>query len=141
MSKFLKEKLELLRNAGFSEKAINYLESDHNVGKIEGADAIGSYTGKCGDTIIMYLRIEEGIIKDAKFIYTGCAGAGSSGSAITELAKGKRLEEALKLSLNDVVEHLKEGEKGLPRHKYDCAEIAINSLRDAIRQYIKKVKC
>lgn len=131
-------RLELLREAGYSEKAIRYLQNDTNVGKIENPDAVGDYTGECGDTIRTYLKINKEMIIDVKFLYTGCAGAGSSGSAITELAKGKKLEEAIKLSLDDVLEHLKVEEKSLPKSKYDCCEIAIGSLREAIKKYLKE---
>ena len=141
MTKFTKEKLELLRKTGYSEKAINYLEENHNVGKIKNPDAVGEYTGKCGDTIRTYLVIRNNVIKDAEFIYTGCAGAGSSGSALTEIAKGRTVEEALKLSINDVVEHLKGGKRSLPPSKYDCCEIAIESLWKAIKQYQNKGSC
>jgi nitrogen fixation NifU-like protein len=129
-------KLELLREAGYSEKAIRYLQNDINIGKIENPDAVGDFTGKCGDTIRIYLKIVKKRIIDAKFIYSGCAGAGSSGSAICELAKDKRLEEAIKLSLGDVLEHLKIGEKSLPESKHDCCVIAIKSLRRAIENLI-----
>jgi nitrogen fixation NifU-like protein len=131
-------KLELLREAGYSEKAIGYIQNDINVGKIENSDAVGDYTGECGDKIRIYLKIIEKRIMDAKFIYSGCAGAGSSGSAICELAKDKRLEEAIKLSLGDVLEHLKVGEKSLPESKHDCCEIAIGSLREAIKKHFKE---
>jgi nitrogen fixation NifU-like protein len=137
MPKLSEGRLELLREAGYSEKAIEYLKNDVNVGRMENPDAVGNYTGECGDTIRTYLRIDEEMIKNAKFLYTGCAGAGSSGSAITELAKGKRLGEARNLSLNDIVEHLREEKRALPKSKYDCCEIAIGSLREAIRQYEK----
>ena len=130
-------KLELLREAGYSEKAIRYLQNDINVGKIENPDAVGDHTGECGDTIRTFLKINEGRVVEAKFIYSGCAGAGSSGSAITELAKGKGLEEAIKLSLGNVLEHLKVGEKSLPESKHDCCEIAIRSLRGAIENYLR----
>ena len=133
-------KLELLREAGYSEKAIRYLQNDINVGKIENPDAVGDYTGECGDTIRIFLRVNENIIEDAKFIYSGCDGAGTSGSAITELAKGKGFEEAIKLSLGDVLEHLKVGEKSLPESKHDCCEIAIRSLRGAIEKYLRDLK-
>ena len=130
------EKLELLREAGYSEKAIRYLQNDINIGKIENPDAVGDCTGECGDKIIIYLKIIKKKIMDAKFIYSGCAGAGSSGSVICELAKDKRLEEAIKLSLGDVLKHLKIGEKSLPESKHDCCVIAIRSLRGAIESLV-----
>jgi len=130
-------KLELLREAGYSEKAIRYLQNDINVGKMENPDAVGDYTGECGDTIRTFLKINEGRVVEAKFIYSGCAGAGSSGSAITELTKGKELAEAIKLSLGNVLEHLKVGEESLPESKHDCCEIAIRSLRGAIENYLR----
>jgi len=133
-------KLELLRESGYSEKAIRYLKNDTNVGKIENPDAVGDYTGECGDKIRTFLRVNDDIIEDVKFIYSGCAGAGSSGSTITKLAKGKTLEEAKELSLGDVLEHLEVGEKSLPESKYDCCEIAIRSLREAIEKYLRDLK-
>jgi NifU-like protein involved in Fe-S cluster formation len=130
-----KEKIKFLREQGFSEKAITYLKKDINVGKIENPDVVADYTGKCGDIIKIYLEVKKGIIINAKFIYTGCMGVAASGSAIVELAKGKTLEEARKLSLQDIIEFYKDGNKGFPKQKYDCCEIAIGSLRNAIKKY------
>jgi len=126
---------DLLKKMGFSNKAIEYLTQNKNYGKIENADAEGTYTGKCGDTIITYLKIENDIIKDAKFVYTGCVGSASSGSAVTEMAKGKKLEDVKNFSLQDIIEFYREGEKSIPRIKYECGEIAINSMKNAIKNY------
>lgn len=125
---------KLLRKEGFSEKAIDYFEKGKNMGEIEKPDATGEFTGSCGDTIITYLKMNEETIKDATFLCTGCAGARISGAALTELVKGKRIKETEELSLNDIIEHLKDGKRGLPGHKYDCAEIALGSLRNAIKK-------
>ena len=126
---------ELLESMGFSDKAIEYITTNKNYGKIENADAIGEYTGDCGDTIITYLKVKNNIIIDAKFVYTGCVGSASSGSAVTEIIKNKTLEEAEKISISDVVSFYKEGDKSIPKVKQHCGEIAINSLKKAINNY------
>src|SRR4030042_2349221 len=83
---------ELLRKAGYSEKAIDYYIKKRNVGVIEGAEAAESHAGLCGDSMIVYLKIEKGLILDANFQAVGCAGAFASGSALTEMVKGKTLK-------------------------------------------------
>ena len=80
-----KEMIELLRKAGYSEKAVDYYIRKLNVGEIEGAEAVDSYTGLCGDSMKIYLKVEEGAIKDVKFQAIVCAGAFASGSALTEI--------------------------------------------------------
>lgn len=131
-----------LREEGFSEKAIklfryrkNFLTQD----SLEyGADVKGSFTGSCGDHVDTYLKIEGNVIKDAKYHTDGCPGAVTSASTLTELAINKTVEEAKKLSVKSIVEYLKEGPKGLPRHMYDCCGIAIGSLRDGINKWRKE---
>ncbi|MCK4416883.1 MAG: iron-sulfur cluster assembly scaffold protein [Candidatus Latescibacteria bacterium] len=129
-----------LREGGFSEKAIklfryrkNFLIQDPSEYE---ADAVGSFTGSCGDHIDTYLKIEGNVIKDAKYRTDGCPGAVTSGSALTELAIGRTMEEARKLSVKSVVEYLKEGPRGLPKNMYDCCGMAIGALRDAIDKKI-----
>ena len=129
--------IELLKKSGFSDKAIIYVNESKNVGEIKDFDAKGEAVGDCGDIIITYLKIDDDIIKDAKFLYTGCVGSASSGSAITEMSKGKSLNDAQKFTLDDVLDFYKEGDKGLPRMKHECAEIAINSIKNAIEDYKK----
>ena len=81
---------ELLIKAGYSEKAIDYYLTKLNVGTIEGAEAAESHVGFCDDSMKVYLKVEERIIKDAKFQAVGCAGAFASGSALMEMVKGKK---------------------------------------------------
>jgi len=126
--------VELLRKAGYSEKAIDYYMRKLNVGVIEGADAVDSYTGLCGDSMKIYLKVAESVIKDAKFQAIGCAGAFASGSALTEMVKGKTLKEATKITEQDVVKDLEE----IPGPKLHCARLAVDALRKSIESYMKQ---
>jgi len=126
--------VELLRKAGYPERAIDYYVRKLNVGVIEGAEAVDSFTGLCGDSMRIYLKIEEGIIKDAKFQAIGCAGAFASGSALTEMVRGKALKEAEKITEQDVIKDL----EGLPGPKLHCARLAIDALRKSIESYMKR---
>lgn len=125
--------VELLRKAGYSEKAIDYYIRKLNVGVIEGADATDSYTGLCGDSMRMYLKVEEDVIKDAKFQAIGCAGAFASGSALSEMVRGKTLKEAETITEWDVIKDLGE----LPGPKLHCARLAVDALRKSIESYMK----
>ena len=132
VSNGLKEELlRLMRKTGYSDKVIEYFRNKVNVGRIENADWVSDYTGPCGDTLQIYLRISNGIIEDAKFQYLGCPGASSSASAITEMAKGKTLEEAKKLTEKEVLREL----EGLPKSKLHCPKLAVTTLRRAIAEY------
>lgn len=126
--------IELLRKAGYSEKAIDYYIRKLNVGVIECAEAVDSYTGLCGDSMKVYLKVEGDVIGDAKFQAIGCAGAFASGSALTEMVKGKTLKEAKKITEYDVIEDLKE----LPGPKLHCARLAVDALRKSIESYVKQ---
>ena len=128
--------MELLRKAGYPEKAIDYYLRKLNVGVIKGAEAVDSFTGLCGDSMRVYLKVEEGVIKDAKFQAIGCAGAFASGSALTEMVKGKSLEEAKKMTEQDVIKHL----GGLPGPKLHCARLAVDALRKSISAHYRPPK-
>ncbi len=121
----------LLKEAGYSEKAIDYYLKKLNVGEIENPDSYFMYTGSCGDTMEIYLKIESGIIKDAKFQAIGCAGAFVSGSALTEMIKGKSLEEAEKIENQEVTGII----GGMPSAKTHCAGLALRTLKKAIVKY------
>jgi nitrogen fixation NifU-like protein len=125
---------ELLRKAGYSEKAIDYYMNKVNVGVIEGAEAVDSYMGLCGDSMSIYLKIDEGVIKDAKFQAIGCAGAFASGSALTEMVKGMKLKDAKGISEQNVLEYLGK----MPGPKLHCVRLAIDALRKSIESYTKQ---
>jgi len=122
---------ELLRKAGYSEKAIGYYIKKWNVGVIEGAEAAESHTGLCGDSMRVYLKIEKGLIIDAKFQAVGCAGAFASGSALTEMVKGRTLEAADKITEHEVTRDLGK----LPGPELHCVRLSVDALRKSIARY------
>ena len=131
-----------LKEAGFSDKALEFFGYKKNFLLDEDflkrdADAIGGFTGACEDHVGIYLRIEENKIRDAKFVTYGCSGAVISAAALAEMAKNRNIDEAFKLNVSDVVEFLREGSKGLPKHVYDCCNIATGALKDVIARYKK----
>ena len=125
---------KLLEKAGYSEKSIDYYIRRVNVGVIEGAEAADSHMGFCGDSMKVYLKVDEGVISDAKFQAIGCAGAFASGSALTEMVRGKSFEQAKKLTEQDVSKYLGD----LPGAKIHCARLAVDALRKTIESYEKK---
>jgi nitrogen fixation NifU-like protein len=126
--------VKLLTKAGYSEKAIDYYIRKLNVGIIEGAEAADSHMGFCGDSMKVYMKVEEGVIRNAKFQAIGCAGAFASGSALTEMVRGKTLKEAEKITEQDVIKDLGE----LPGPKIHCARLAVDALRKTIESYTKQ---
>lgn len=128
MSEHLPEELR------YSDKAKEYDEKRVNVGEIENPDAYFRFTGPCGDAMEVFLRIESGIITGAKFRTTGCTAARASGSALTTMIEGMSPEDALKVSMKDILDDL----EGLPRVKVHCACLARTTLERAIEQYRRK---
>ena len=105
------------------------------MGKIEDASGVGEVGNPvCGDIMKMYLKIEDGIITDAKFKTFGCGAAIATSSISTEMVKGKTVEEALKLKNGDVVEAL----DGLPPVKIHCSLLAEEAIHEAIADYYRK---
>jgi len=133
--KLTKEEFELLEETGYSKKAIDLYGNKVNVGVIKSPDVVFAYTGPCGDVIKLYLKMDEkkSFIEDAKFQYLGCPGSASSASAITKIVKGKTLEEATKITEDDVLKEL----GGLPKPKLDCPKLAVTTLRRAIANYVE----
>jgi len=126
------EEFDSLRRSGYSEKAIRFYVDVVNFGFIENPDVSLDYTGPCGDSMRFYLKIDDnGVINNVKFQCLGCVGAVASGSAVAELARGKKLDEAKKIAEEDVIEAL----GGLPESKHDCAKLAVITLRKAITKY------
>jgi nitrogen fixation NifU-like protein len=120
--------------SGYSNKAIKFYVDKVNVGKLENPTVATTFMGSCGDLIKLYLRInEENVIEDAKFYYLGCPGSASSASAMTTLLKGKTIDQAKKITGNDILAEL----EGLPKAKLDCTTLSIKTLRKAIAEYEK----
>lgn len=122
---------KMLSESGYSDKAIRYFQEKHNVGVIENATQVTDLTGPCGDTMKISLNIENGKIDDAKIQVLGCPGAVASGCALIGLAKGKTLQEAEKLDLDELYKELEK----LPDKKIHCARLAIKTLQKALKDY------
>jgi NifU-like protein involved in Fe-S cluster formation len=131
----MKVKLGLLEESGYSKRAIELYTNRVNMGALRNPDIIETYTGPCGDVIRLCLKVNKNcVIEGAKFHYLGCPGSAASTSAMIELAKGKTLEQAKKMTEKDVIKEL----GGLPEPKLDCAKLAIKTLQKAIVDYEKK---
>jgi len=119
----------------YSKEVLDHFSNPRNMGEIKNADAVGELGNpSCGDVMKIYLKVEKNKIKDIKFQTMGCAAAIATSSMITELAKGKTLEDAEKLTNKDVAESL----KGLPPIKMHCSNLAADALKIAIKNYKKK---
>lgn len=127
----------------YNKKVITHFEKPKNVGEIKNADGIGEVGNPvCGDVMRVYIKVSkrkvkgkaEEYIKDIKFKTFGCMAAIATSSMITELAKGKSLEEAKKLTRADVSKNL----GGLPPIKEHCSNLAADALREAIKNYEKR---
>ena len=124
-------------NTQYSEKVMEHFKNPRNIGEIPDADGIGNVGNPvCGDIMRLYIKVKDNKIIDAKFKTFGCGAAISTSSMITELVKGKTIEEALKLSNRAVAEAL----GGLPPIKMHCSVLAEEALKSAIDDYLKKKK-
>ncbi|CUH97416.1 hypothetical protein P22_3546 [Propionispora sp. 2/2-37] len=119
----------------YTDKVMDHFTNPRNVGEIKDASGIGEVgNAKCGDIMRIYLDIENDIIKDVKFKTFGCGAAIATSSMVTEMVKGKTLDEALKISNQAVAEAL----DGLPPAKMHCSNLAADALHEAIKDYIQK---
>lgn len=119
----------------YNDKVIEHYSNPRNVGEIPDANGIGEVGNPvCGDIMKMYLKIENGIIKDVKFKTFGCGAAIATSSVSTELIKGKTIDEALKLTNKEVVDEL----GGLPPVKLHCSVLAEEAIKSAIADYLRK---
>ncbi|MFH0913084.1 MAG: Fe-S cluster assembly scaffold protein NifU [Candidatus Omnitrophota bacterium] len=119
----------------YSEKVMDHFLHPRNVGEIPDASGIGNVGNPvCGDIMRMYIKIENNIIVDAKFKTFGCGAAISTSSMVTEMVKGKAIEEALRISNRAVAEAL----GGLPPIKMHCSVLAEEALKSAIKDYYQR---
>lgn len=121
----------------YSKKVMEHFKNPMNAGEIKDADGIGEVGNPtCGDVMKITIKVEGGKIKDIKFKTFGCVAAISSSDMLCELAKGKTLEEAEKITRKDVSSSL----DGLPAIKEHCSNLAADALKKAIDDYGKKAK-
>ncbi|GAB6171463.1 Fe-S cluster assembly scaffold protein NifU [Paradesulfitobacterium aromaticivorans] len=121
----------------YSAKVMDHFMNPRNVGEIPDADGVGEVgNAKCGDIMRIYLDIEGNTIKDVKFKTFGCGAAVATSSMVTEMVKGKTIEEALTITNAAVAEAL----DGLPANKLHCSNLAADALHEAIKDYHEKEK-
>ena len=119
----------------YSEKVMDHFRNPRNVGEMADADGVGEVgNAKCGDIMRMYIKVENNVIKDVKFMTFGCGSAIATSSMATELIKGQPLDKALELTNKAVVEAL----DGLPAYKLHCSVLAEEAVKAAIKDYYDK---
>jgi nitrogen fixation NifU-like protein len=119
----------------YSEKVMDHFRTPRNMGEIPDADGVGTVGNPvCGDMMNIYIKVKDDVITDVKFKTFGCGAAIATSSMITELAKGKTLDEALQITRQDVADSL----DGLPPVKMHCSNLAADGLHEAIKDYRAK---
>lgn len=119
----------------YSGKVFEHFQNPKNVGEVESPDGVGEVGNPvCGDVMRITIKVEDGKIADIKFKTLGCAAAIATSSITTEMAKGKTLEEAMKITRATVAQEL----GGLPPHKLHCSNLAASALHEAIRDYCRR---
>ena len=119
----------------YSEKVMDHFSNPRNVGEIEDAAGVGTVgNAKCGDIMRIYLDIQDGVIKDAKFKTFGCGAAVATSSMATELIIGRTVQEALEVTNKAVMEAL----GGLPKVKVHCSLLAEEAIHAALWDYAEK---
>jgi nitrogen fixation protein NifU and related proteins len=120
----------------YSEVVMDHFRNPRHMGKPKSYDAVGKVGNPtCGDVMHIYIKVDNGIISDIGFETMGCAAAIATSSMVTELAKGKTLKEAEAITREDVAKNL----KGLPPVKMHCSNLAADGIRQAIKEYRKKI--
>ena len=120
---------------GYSKKVMEHFMNPRNVGVIENPDGYGKVGNPvCGDVMEIFISVKDDIITDIKFRTFGCGSAIATSSMVTELAKGKNVDEAMKITRGDVATEL----EGLPAQKMHCSNLAADALHEAIKDYKKK---
>ena len=124
-----------MAGVGYSKKVMEHFMNPRNVGVMENPDGYGKVGNPiCGDVMEIFIKVKDDIITDIKFKTFGCGSAIATSSMITELAKGKHVDDAMNLTRNNVAEEL----DGLPPHKMHCSNLAADALHEAIKEYKSK---
>lgn len=120
---------------GYSKKVMEHFMNPRNVGTIENSDGHGKVGNPvCGDLMEMHIKVKDDVITDIKFQTFGCGSAIATSSMVTELAKGMHVDEAMKITRDDVASEL----DGLPPQKMHCSNLAADALQEAIKDYKSK---
>ena len=121
----------------YSDKVLDHFKNPRNMGELSDADAVGEVGNPvCGDLMYIYIKVKEDKIDDISFQTFGCGAAVATSSMVTEMAKGKTLDEALEITRKDVADAL----DGLPPIKIHCSNLAADGLHQAIEKYREKQK-
>jgi len=127
----IEDKIQKDESEIYTEKTLEEAYNPKNVGELKEPRAVGRIRGPCGDTVQIHLRIEGDTISDTKFMTDGCGPSIACGSVISELAKGKTIEEAEKITPEDILAVLGD----LPEDNLHCPVLAINTLKAALEDY------
>ncbi len=121
----------------YSEKVMDHFMNPRNVGEIENPDGVGEEGNPvCGDMMTFYIKVKDNRLEDVKFKTFGCGAAIAVSSMVSEMAKGKTLEEVMKITPQLVANEL----EGLPKNKFHCSNLGAQALQKAIKDYLKKQK-
>ncbi len=121
----------------YSEKVMEHFMHPRNVGEIENPDGVGEEGNPvCGDMMTFYIKVKDNRLEDVKFKTFGCGAAIAVSSMVSEMAKGKTLDEAMKITPQSVATEL----EGLPKNKSHCSNLGAQALQKAINDYLSKQK-
>lgn len=121
----------------YSQKVMEHFMNPRNVGEIENPDGIGEEGNPvCGDMMTFYIKVKDNRLEDVKFQTFGCGAAIAVSSMVSEMAKGKTLEEAMTITPQSVADEL----EGLPKNKFHCSNLGAQALHKAIENYLSKQK-
>ena len=121
----------------YGDKVMEHFMNPRNVGEIDNADGIGEEGNPvCGDMMTFYIKVNDNHLEDIKFKTFGCGAAIAVSSMVSEMAKGKTLEEAMKITPQLVAKEL----EGLPKQKFHCSNLGAQALHKAIKDYLSKKK-
>ncbi len=121
--------------AMYSDAVMDHFTNPRNVGEIEDADGVGEVGNPtCGDMMTFYIKVKDGRLSDVKFKTFGCGAAIAVSSMVSEMAKGKTIEEAMRITRDDVAEEL----GGLPKQKMHCSNLGADALHKAIEDYLSR---
>ncbi len=119
----------------YNEKVMDHFQNPRNVGELDNPSGVGEVGNmKCGDIMKIYIKVKDDVIEDIKFLTFGCGAAIASSSVLTEMVKGKTLQEAEAISNQHVADEL----EGLPPAKLHCSNLAADALHNAIEDYKSK---